>query len=106
MECAKEMEFHIMSNQRKTTTITVDKETFDEEWRDRASFFNKGLGIPRGQLLSRAFYLLSREVSGEYPTQSTVEYIREQAEKNGKTFNEVTYADTQTWIDNIYKHDL
>lgn len=93
-----------MSKNRKSS-ITVESSDFEEQLRQSFNHIATAYDIPRGELLSRALYLVCeefhREFHGANSMQVIIESMKEFAQERGLTFKDELVQDTQGWIQRI-----
>lgn len=95
----------------KKTSITVDRDDFEERIRDYFNHTAEILDIPRGEFLSRAMYLACLEFFGENTMQATVDTMRQAARRDGQPFKEEVFLDKDGWKQHVRdlpnrRHDL
>ena len=90
---------------KKKTSITVDKDDFEEQLRNQLDSVTYSFDVPRGLFLSRGIYLACKEFNqamcGEQHMPMKVDLMRDFARKSGLPFKEEVFLDTDAWMDHL-----
>ena len=90
-----------MAHKNKKRHLTVGREGFDEElWRS-FNRISKTHGIPSGELMARALYLICLENYGSETMGAETEVLRKHAETTDYIFNEHVFSDTKGWLQHV-----